>query len=58
MLDQARVQPWPTAPAHRFTTQLVQTDEETVRNVLHRFNGIGPAAPTRSGRKAVPACSA
>ena len=35
---------------------LVQADEDTVRDVIHRFNEIGLACLNLSGREAVPAC--
>ena len=38
--------------------KLVQADEDTVRDVIHRFNDIGLAAWALGGREAVPACSA
>lgn len=38
--------------------QLVAADEETVRDVIHRFNEIAWPAWTLGGREAVPACSA
>jgi hypothetical protein len=37
--------------------QLVQADEDTVRDVIHRFNEIGLPVWTLSGREAVPADS-
>jgi hypothetical protein len=36
----------------------VRADEDTVRDVIHRFNEIGRPARTLGGREAVPACSA
>ncbi|MEU5537649.1 IS630 family transposase [Streptomyces sp. NPDC020362] len=37
--------------------RLVQADEDTVRDVIHRFNEIGLACLNLGGREAVPACS-
>lgn len=37
--------------------QLVQADEDTVRDVIHRFNEMGWPAWTLGGREAVPASS-
>ncbi|GGW88026.1 hypothetical protein GCM10010320_81710 [Streptomyces caelestis] len=34
--------------------QLVQADEDTVREVIHRFNELGLACPGLDGREAVP----
>lgn len=37
--------------------QLVQADDDTVRDVIHRFNEIGLASLDLRGREAAPACS-
>jgi hypothetical protein len=36
--------------------QLVQADEDTVRDVIHRFNEMAQSCPDHGGREAVPAC--
>ncbi len=43
-----------TAPV---VAQLVQADEDAVRDVIHAFNDRGWPAWTLAGREAVPACS-